>query len=168
MAKEYNISRTSGVCQACGRTIEPREAYYATVREQDSEIVRQDYCLECWPEHQPADEAQLLGLWRGQVPVPTEKKKTFVDDEVLINFFSRLEGSDEPARQSFRYVLALVLMRKKLLVYDRGEKNDAGQDVWLMHIKGSTQTHHVVDPGMDEEKIAEVSGQLGAILEGQL
>ena len=59
-------------------------------------------------------------------------------------------------------------MRKKLLVYDRMQREDDGGEIWQMHFKGSDQVHHVIDPKLDEDKIAEVSGQLGQILEGEL
>ena len=67
-----------------------------------------------------------------------------------------------------RFVLALLLMRKKLLVYDRSCTGEDGAEVWTMHFKGSDQTYQVTDPHMDEEKISQVSQQLGQILEGEL
>ena len=97
-----------------------------------------------------------------------EKKKLFVDDELLINFFERLEGAEGDLKLSFRFVLALVLMRKKLLIYDRMDRGEDGTETWEMHLKGNPRTHRVIDPRMDEEKIAEVSTQLGQILEGEL
>ena len=86
---------------------------------------------------------------------------------MLINFFERLEDADDPAKVQFRFVLALILMRKKMLVYD-GLKAGKGDQPWLMHFRGSGKKCRVVDPHMDEDKIAEVSQQLGEILEGDL
>ncbi len=59
-------------------------------------------------------------------------------------------------------------MRKKLLVYDRMERGEDGTETWEMHLRGNPQGHRVIDPKMDEDKIAEVSTQLGQILEGEL
>jgi hypothetical protein len=172
MAKEYKITRTAGVCSQCGRQLQEQEEYVATVVDSadEEDFQRKDYCLGCWDESSQGeqDTTNLLGLWRARVPRPTEKKKLFVDDELLVNFFHRLDDSPESAKVHFRFVLALVLMRKKLLVYDRAEKQDDGQDVWMMHFKGSPQREQVVDPHMDEDKIAQVSHQLGEILEGEL
>ncbi|HAU39179.1 MAG TPA: hypothetical protein DCX07_15875 [Phycisphaerales bacterium] len=171
MAKEYNISRTSGACKACGKALSPNDEYVATVREapadDEEQFLREDYCLGCWPDDPARQPEGVFGAWRARVPPPAEKKKLFVDDEVLINFFERLEGAEEPAKVCFRFVLALVLMRKKMLVYDRSEAS-GGCDVWTMHFKGSEQAHRVIDPHMDEEQVAEVSRQLGQILEGEL
>ena len=99
---------------------------------------------------------------------PEEKKKLLVDDDLLMNFFRRLEGETQGVKISFRFVLGLVLMRKKLLIYDRMVKQDDGVELWQMHFRGSNQMHEVIDPKLDEDKIAEVSGQLTQILNGEL
>jgi len=167
MSTDYNITKADGLCRACGKQLQVDEEFVATVREDGEDFRREDYCLACWEARGEQDGPDMLGLWRARVPKPAEKKKIFVDDEVLVNFFERLEGAEEPAKVGFRFVLTLVLMRKKLLVYDRSDRTGDGQDVWTLHFRGG-QTHKVIDPHMDEDRIAEVSGQLGAILEGQL
>jgi hypothetical protein len=173
MGKEYEISHAGDACAACGKQMQPGEELVATVQpggETDGQevFVRRDFCAPCWS----ADGEKLagpdsLGTWRTRVPRAKEKKKLFVDDEVLAGFFQRLEGVEDPSRQQFRFVLALVLMRKRMLVYDRSEATDAG-DVWTLHFRGRDGAWRVVDPKMDEDKIAEVSRQLGEILQGEL
>ena len=173
MAKEYNITRTAGRCTACQQELAPQQEFVATVREiagpdDEDALVRQDYCLACW---EPAREAttadkSVFGIWHARVPAPREKKKTFVDDDLLVNFFDRLDDA-EPAKVQFRFVLALILMRKKLLSYDGIEHGD-GDQPWLMHFRGSGRKCKVVDPHMDEDKIAQVSRQLGEVMEADL
>ena len=174
MAKEYDITRTTGRCAACDREMQPGEEFVATVRQApddaDVQFLRRDLCLGCWgaSEAEAADDPDVLGTWRSRVPAPREKKKTFVDDEVLVGFFERLDGADEPAKVQFRFVLALILMRKKLLVYDRSDVDGAGGDVWTMHFRGADKPCKVIDPHLDEEQISSVSRQLGEVLEGEL
>jgi len=168
MAKEYNISKTSGQCTSCSKTLEPQEEFVATVREGEEDFVREDFCAACWDSHRMEQTPDLFGIWRSRVPKPQEKKKLFVDDELLISFFERLDGADDENKISLRFVLALVLMRKKLLVYDGAGKQPDGKEIWKMHFKASDQTHSVIDPHMDEDKIAEVSRHLGEILQGEL
>ncbi|MFP4105389.1 MAG: hypothetical protein ACLFVU_04775 [Phycisphaerae bacterium] len=175
MAKEYNISKTAGACVSCQEKFQPEQEYMATVRvidqpnEDEDQFAREDYCLECWNQRDNQDrDDELFGIWKAEVPKPREKKKTFVDDELLLSFFHRLGDTDDETKVSFRFVISLVLMRKKLLVYEKMEKRDDGVELWLMRLKGSQKIHRVIDPHMDEDKIAEVSGQLGSILEGDL
>lgn len=174
MAKQYNITRTAGLCTACRQELLPQQEFVATAREiagedDEAELVRQDYCLTCWEpvREQTTADKSVFGIWRARVATPKEKKKTFVDDELLVSFFDRLQDAQEPAKVQFRFVLALILMRKRILAYDGTEPGD-GDQPWLMHFRGSGRKCTVVDPHMDEDKIAEVSQQLGDVLEGDL
>ena len=122
MGKDYNISKTSGACLRCRKELGPDEEFVAVVRQVEEEFHREDYCLACWQSLESAgaaEEADLFGIWRAQSPRTQGKKKLFIDDGLLIDFFHRLDGATDDLKLSFRYVLALVLMRKKLLVYDR-------------------------------------------------
>jgi hypothetical protein len=172
MAKDYNISKPACLCQGCSRQLQPGEKFTAALKEAATaggdEYVREDYCQDCWPAWQGKLGADILGVWQSAVPQGKEKKKVFIDDDLLINFFNRLENADTPAGVNLRFVLALVLMRKKLLVYDKMEKLDDSQEIWLMRFKGSDEVQRVVNPRLDEQKIADVSMQLGQILEGEL
>jgi len=174
MGKEYNITRATGRCAACERQMQPGEEFIALVRpapeDAEEEFLRADFCLACWASdgEQMRNGPGVLGVWRSRVPEPSQKRKTFVDDDLLVSFFERLDGTEEPAKRDFRFVLALILMRKKLLVYDRARQGADGLDIWTMHFKGNERTCEVVDPHLDEGRIADVSGQLGHILEGEL
>jgi hypothetical protein len=147
-----------------------KSAAAAAPEEPEDQFARQDYCAACWAQaaERTGTSPSLFGVWRSRVPEAREKRKTFVDDELLVNFFERLEGSDEPAKVQFRFVLALILMRKRVLVYDRMDRPADGQEVWTMHLKGSESHCQVVDPHLEEDRITEVSQQLGSILEGEL
>ena len=73
-----------------------------------------------------------------------------------------------PGRVNFRFVLALVLMRKKLLTYDGSATDEAGEETWTMRLKADGQVRQVLNPQLDEHKIAELSGQLSEILQGEI
>jgi len=168
MAREYQISRLAGLCRTCGKELAAGTEFVAAVREGPQELAREDYCLPCWEARQKDADGRVLAQWRSRVPQKQEKKKLFVDDELLIQFFKRLEDSQEAPRQCFRFVLALVLMRKKILAYDRLQKLEDGRDAWSMHFRHTQEPAVVIDPHMDEESIARASQQLGEVLEGEL
>lgn len=168
MAREYNnISKPTGMCSVCERTFEPGQEYVATVRENGDDFERRDFCSPCRGDENGEDPS-VVAVWKARAPQPKEKRKLFVDDDVLLNFFRRLESAQTESKIGFRFVLALVLMRKKLLVYEGAEKLDDGHEVWTMRYKGGDETCRVIDPHMDEEKIAEVSEHLNQILETEL
>ena len=183
-ASSYDIQRPTGVCAYTGETLEPGAAYIATLVEVDqaesdagtaaSGLKRLDVSLVAWEQGQRPDE--LFCFWRATVARPDDKKKLFVDDDVLMNLFRRLEDAEQPERQAFRFVLALILMRKRILKYGSTEqrRNVDGDECewWLMRgrsVEGAEpETFDVLNPGLDEQRLGQVTEQLGEILEAEL
>ena len=160
----YDVPRPGGRCAVSGREIAPGEKFLAAVRETPTGLERLDVSTEAWPDF---DRANLLGFWQTTMPRPEEKKKLFVDDEVLCTLFERLADATEPVKVNFRFVLGLILMRKRLIVYE-GSRHDEGRDVWIVRLKGRDERLDLTDPKLDAQQMAEVSQQLGQVLHDEL
>ena len=165
MAREYEIARVSGCCRGCGRALEPNEEMVAAIFDEGQAFRREDFCMGCWQgRHETTRDA--FSFWRSRVPTPQQaKKRVFVDDAVLIDFFDKLAGATESGKLNFRFVLALMLMRKRLLAYEGSSKDEAGQEVWNMRFKNQPQPVQVVFPSLDEQQIATVTAELSTIIE---
>ncbi len=161
---EWEVARSSGRCRRCDGELNEGQEYVGVLVEAEGGFEREDYCLTCWDE-QPAEH---FCFWKTRVPVKEEKKdrRLLVDDAVLINFFERLDKQTDPIKVRFRFVLALILMRKKLLRYEQTVKSE-GTERWQMRLTSTNALHQVENPKMDDEQIAEVSRQLGVILRGE-
>ena len=161
----YDVPRPAGVCAVSGRPIEPGEKFFAVVRETPTGLERLDVAPEAWERFERRD---LLGFWQTTMPRPEQKaKKLFVDDEVLCTLFERLADTSEPAKLNFRFVLGLILMRKRIVLYET-TRNEEGRDVWVVRLKGREDRLDLVDPKLTEAQVAEVSQQLGEILHQEL
>src|ERR1035437_7323886 len=88
-----------------------------------SPFIRVDYCEKCWAEGKRPTQGTMFSFWKTTVPEPQQKKKLLVDDAVLVDVFQRMESRNEPQEIRFRFVLALILMRKRLLKYEGMEEN---------------------------------------------
>jgi hypothetical protein len=168
MAKDFKIGKPAGICTHSGEEIAPGEEVMALARMTGEEILREDYSLAAWGEIDTAAlsaDPDVLGIWRTRRPQPEEKKKLLIDDNLILQFFERLTGTDDPNRLNFRYVLCLILMRKRLLSYEGMERREDGTEVWQMRRRGEGSMHEVIDPKLDEDKIATVSQQLGDIMQ---
>jgi hypothetical protein len=65
----------------------------------------------------------------------------------------------------FRFVLALILMRKKALRYEGSQIRD-GIEIWRMVLPRDQSEHQVVNPKLTDDQISGVSEQLSVILHG--
>lgn len=161
----YDVPRPIGKCAVSGNDILPGQKFMAAIRETPAGFERLDVSLDCWDAF---DRANLLGFWQTTMPRPEEKKKLFVDDEVLCQLFERLSDVTEPAKVNFRFVLGLILMRKRLIVYETTRHDAGGRDVWVVRMKGKDDRLDLTDPKLNEQEMTEVSGQLGQILNEEL
>jgi hypothetical protein len=160
----YEVARPQGQCSGCGRGIEPEQKFMAALVETSVGFGRVDCCAECWPKQERKD---VVAFWQASMPRPEQKKKLFVDDTVLCELFERLADVSEPAKVNFRFVLGLILMRKRLLIYET-TRQETDREIWSMRMKGREEWLDLVNPRLNETQIKEVSQQLGEILQQEL
>lgn len=162
--EQWELARPTGVCTVTGRELREGEEYYAVLFEDEDSLRRADYCLEAWDG--PPEGA--FCHFRTRVPVrEAAKKPLLVDNDMLVNLFLRLADQTEPLRLQFRFVLALILMRKRLLRYEQ-TVHDSGAEYWLMRLAKEQSVHRVLNPHLTDEQTEGVSRQLSAILHGDV
>lgn len=156
----YEVARPGGKCSLTGRDILPGEKFFAAVRETAIGLERADVHLDAWKDY---PREGLLAFWQSTMPQPNAKKKVFVDDEVLTQIFERLADAEEPAKINFRFVLGLILMRKRIIVYEKTRK-ETDKEIWVVRFRGKEDLLDLVNPQLDEQQITQVTSQLGEIL----
>jgi len=185
----YHIARHTGHCAITNNPLQPGDPYMAVLIEVDAPpstldkaatakttdtptdagLKRVDISISAWDQGPRPDG--LFSYWRSTVPHSDEKTKLFVDDDVLLNLFHRLADTDQPQRLAFRFVLMLILMRKRLLKFVSSqpptEPSDP-QQYWTVKPKGCDETIQVLNPQLDDNQISQVTEQLGQILECEL
>ena len=160
---EWEITKPIGQCHGTGNTIEYGQEYYGALVETENGLERRDYCSEYWDAHKP----EVFCYWKSKLPNPEQKKQIFVDDQMLMAFFERLENETDPEKINFRFVLALVLMRKRLLKYDNTKKEDS-MEVWTLRVTGEKRTVDVLNPNLDQDQIEQLTSQIGQILQSDI
>ena len=162
--REYKIEASSRRCHTCQRVFIVNDDYYSAVVETAEDLfVRQDFCPDCWnPEH------SYFSFWKTRVPEPEAASHgpRFVDMERLLQLFQRLEEQQEPEAQRFRYVLGLVLMRKRRLrlLSSRRLKGGSGEELTVREV-GAGREYVVTCPGLSQAELAAVADRLREVLD---
>ena len=163
---DWEVNKPLGQCSGSGRRIEHGEEYFGALVVAEDGLQRRDFCAEYWEKEKP----QVFCHWKTRLPEPGQKKQLFVDDQMLMAFFERLARETDPEKVNFRFVLTLILMRKRLLKYHEG-RTEAGKEIWRLRIPGDKSGEdlvEVVNPHLDAEQVEQLSSQMGEILQADL
>jgi hypothetical protein len=157
---DWDIKKTLGHCFGTDGEIQVGQDYFAALVETEEGFERRDYCAEYWDKHKP----EAYCFWKTKMPDPDKKKNIFIDDEMLMVFFERLAEETDEEKVNFRFVLTLILMRKRKLKYDSAEIKD-GKEIWELKVTAQSRSVKVVNPNLTEDRITELSSQMGQILQ---
>lgn len=111
---DWKIERRRGECAATGRSFADGEVMYSILRVLDGELVRQDVARDAFDADEVGDDAIF---WRTRYQ-EVEKPAQLDLESVTALFLALGNEGDEPRADAFRelrYLLALILMRKRRL-----------------------------------------------------
>lgn len=168
MTTSYETGRVGQACAATGIPLAPSDAYIGALCEIDEEpgMQRLDYSKDAWEGG--ARPSRLMAYWRGVVPPKDKPDRPALDAASLLSLFESLSEAAEPRHIAFRYVLALLLVRKRVLsVSGTRDASNRGPAVMLVRPRGSApedQPIEVVDPAIDDVLLADITEQMRAAL----
>lgn len=163
MATDWQMPRRSDACLTCAKPFAAGDEIWVLLNESATGYERRDLCPAC---NQPT-EPPPLAMWRTRRPVPTAKPAAGFDRDAIFGFFQRMGASDEPAKIQFRFVLALLLWRKRVLKFASTEMEPTGE-VWRFVTLRGDQTFDVLKPELDEDQIERLSAQLEELISGSV
>lgn len=158
---EWNTPRRTEACAGCQRPFEPGQPFRAFLYQSAETYTRHDYCDACAPPPEPAP----VGMWRTRRPSPSAPAAPVFDREAIYRFFERLEDDQAASAVQFRFVLSLLLWRKKALKLERTATFD-NREVWEFATPGGGPLHRVVRPELDEAQLENLSNQVEQLLSG--
>ncbi|MCS7046393.1 MAG: hypothetical protein NZO58_08565 [Gemmataceae bacterium] len=159
MMTDYQIQPHTRRCSATGRDLRPGERYFTALMEQGDQLIRLDFSSEAWRGPPPG----AFSFWSGRVPKADEAVKPRFDDDLLEECFHRLEHQTEPSRLNFRYVVALLLIRRKRLRFEQTVEENGVEKLELQHVR-SGQRYFVVNPQLTPQQMAEVQAEVFRVL----
>ncbi len=115
---DYEFQHGVRCCSATGRQFTPGETYYSVLVAEGAELKRYDYAADAWPG--PPEAA--IGWWQSQVPGADASRKRWAPNDVMLQFWDEL--AKEPDKGDMRYVLTLLLARRRVFRFE-GEKDES-------------------------------------------
>ncbi len=171
MTISYDLGRRHDACASTGEALKAGDDFVAVLADEPGtdDLIRLDFSASAWEAGaRPEPPRAVFAYWHAIVPEPGAKPRFAIDASSLTAVFEQLEDSDDPRRLALRYVIALMLMRKKHLVFTGQEERDDGTRVMKLRVRGAPPEHEpveVIDPQLDDATLASVTEQLSRIIQ---
>ena len=143
---EYEIKRFKRRCCNTDQEFKPGDMYYSALVEADDHFVRMDFAASAW--NGPPEGA--IGWWRCQVAALNPNRAYWAPVQVLLDYFGKL--AECPEKRELCYLMALVLLRKKILHLVETQCNVEGFAEMLVHATRTNRdfTVRVCDPRREQ------------------
>ena len=169
MAENWRIPRRTRVCARTGENLDVRRPFYSALVEKSGPVraedifERLDFSAEAWPG---VDKAAFLSFWRNKGKETESGRPAAIDYDRLQDFFDRLEGAPEPGRRLFRYVLALILVRRRRLRLEGMVSTPEGDLLRLYDRRDGGRSLEALAPEAGREELEKIQERLNQIFDG--
>jgi len=151
------VPRPSRICSISRREFHPNEPFFSVLTGERESCVRSDIAIEHWTE--PPQEC--FGWWKSTVKHVSESTTQQVSGETLQSFFERL--AQQPDEADTFYILTLLLLRRKLLRYEKESTDEQGNRVIEVYAFHADETYQVPVAMPSHERLEKIQQQLATL-----
>jgi hypothetical protein len=161
LTQEWNIQARAGQCAASGRPFAKGERVYSALYWRDGQYVRVDLNAESWQARN--ENIGPISAWQAEfVPPPAAPAETLKKDDAE-SLLRRLIAANEPSARNARYILALMLERKKVLRQIERQRTE-GVSVLVYEHLSSGEVWLIEDPGLRLGELKAVQDEVAHLL----
>ena len=163
MQQDWNIRSRAETCAVTGRAFGEGEIFHTDLHREGEGFLRTDLCEEAWRERQSDPSApQPFSSWKSKFEPPAPPPPEPLPRDDAEGMLRRLLESDDPSHANARYLLAVMLERKRLL-----RPRPAGDPDNLIYEHSRTGEIFVIrDPHLSLSDLTAVQEEVTALLAG--
>jgi len=158
----WRFRKKHGTCTACERSFSDGERHVSLLAVAGEELTRKDLCDPCWEVH--ARSADDLFWWFTRFEIG-RKRTLSLDLASLERLFIELEGREGEKLAELRYLVCLLLMRKRKLKLASVRRDQDGEFLVVRRPRRK-EALPVAVHDFQPEQLEEVSARLSSILDG--
>jgi hypothetical protein len=167
---DWRIHRPEVCCASCERPFEEGAVIFSLLFLDPEALRREDRCPDCFKdstEAEPREEAagpRESLFWRTR-HVLDKKARFSVDFEAIEELFLSLEGRSEERLCELRYMLSLLLLRKRRLKLV-GVRRSSGSEVLCLRRPRRTEEYLVSVFELDSARALALQADLARVFDG--
>ncbi|WP_075089403.1 hypothetical protein [Verrucomicrobium spinosum] len=165
MQANWNIKSRAHECSRTNRPFEEGERFYTAIYFDtgSGEFQRRDVAESAWKEE--LAERKPFSYWKSEYvkPESMKPKVEITGRESAEDLLRRFVEEDEEHTEHARYILALMLERKKQLVPKETKETEHGKTIIYEHRK-SGEVYIIKDPELRLDELAMVQDEVAMLL----
>lgn len=165
MQQNWNIKSRAHECARTGRPFEEGEVFLTAIYfdTESGEFIRRDVSQDAWPEE--IAERTPIASWRTEYEKPQSApaRPEIASKESAEGLLRRLSEEDQEHTEHARYILTLMLERKKLLVPKERKHTESGIMLLYEHRK-TGEVFIIRDPELRLDEIEAVQEEVALLL----
>ena len=151
------VPRPSRSCSVSRREFRLNEPFFSVLLGEDGLFVRKDIAAEHWtgpPEN-------FTGWWKSTVKHVSEGPSQHGSGETFQSLFDRLIV--QPSEPDTLYILTLLLLRRKILRYEKETQDAQGNRLLEVHALHSNLMHQIPVAMPSQERLEVIQQQLSGL-----
>lgn len=163
ITSEWSIQGRAERCAVSGEPFGDGEFFYTLLFEEGDAFRREDLSERSF-KSRASDGPKPFSLWRAKYEPPPPQAPEPLGKQTAEELLRRFMTESTPQHTNTRYILALMLERKRLLKEVETRRSDGGQITRIyQHVK-TGEVFVIPDPGLRLGEIAAVQTEVAALL----
>lgn len=164
--EEWEIQARSHVCQACSMAFADKATYHTILSFTPAGYLRMDVCQTCWDTQYSQggmDRKGAFSHWRGRYKAPPQQQPDPIQKETAETLLRKLIDSKDPAHANARYILGVMLERRRVLKHRDTTEHD-GQKILVYEHARTGESLLIPDPKLSLDQLELVQKQVFDLL----
>jgi len=155
---DFHVQRCTRRCVKTGEEFQPDEMFYSLLVAEGSEVVRHDFSRQAW-EGPPEG---ILGWWKSRMPSRKSHKVGWAPNDIMLEFF--LELAEQPHKSDLRYILTLLLIRRRIMRLEDTEVDEEGVELLVVYCPRREESYRVPVATPDDRRTQEIQNEIAQLL----
>jgi hypothetical protein len=161
LMQEWNIQGRALQCAVSGQPFAKGEKVYSALYWREGAYARVDLNAESWQARN--ENIEPVSAWQTEFVPPAPPAPEALRKDDAENLLRRLVAEDVPATRNARYILALMLERKKVLRQVERQRQEGGSVLVYEH-GPSGEVWLIEDPGLKLGELKSVQDEVAHLL----
>jgi hypothetical protein len=163
--EEWKIQSRNHFCSHCNNPFQDKDSCFTVLSHFPAGFQRQDFCASCWQSSggpMVREKAGVVSYWQGAYEPPSAPPPDPLPKEDAESLLRRMIERNDVVEKEARYILAVMLERKKILRHRETQKT--GDRILVYEHIGTGEIFAIPDPELRLDQLTEVQKRVAMML----